>query len=48
MKAGAVPTVLIVGDDSGMRQAVQDLVESVGLRAASEPVSVRWSKADTN
>jgi FixJ family two-component response regulator len=35
MKASAVPTVFIVDDDAGMRQAVQDLVESVGLRAES-------------
>lgn len=35
MKAAAVPTVFIVDDDRGMRQAVQDLVESVGLRAES-------------
>jgi len=35
MKPVAVPTVFIVDDDSGMRQAVQDLVESVGLRAES-------------
>ena len=33
MKAAAVPTVFIIDDDRGMRQAVQDLVESVGLRA---------------
>src|SRR6201998_1881104 len=33
MKSGAVPTVFIVDDDRGMRQAIQDLVESVGLRA---------------
>ena len=33
MKPAAVPTVFIIDDDSGMRQAVQDLVESVGLRA---------------
>ena len=33
MKAGAVPTVFIIDDDGGMRQAIQDLVESVGLRA---------------
>jgi FixJ family two-component response regulator len=31
----AVPTVFIVDDDRGMRQAIQDLVESVGLRAES-------------
>jgi FixJ family two-component response regulator len=35
MKAGDVPTVFIIDDDRGMRQAVQDLVESVGLRAES-------------
>ena len=33
MKLPAVPTVFIVDDDGGMRQAIQDLVESVGLRA---------------
>ena len=33
MKAAAVPTVFIIDDDRGMRQAIQDLVESVGLRA---------------
>jgi len=32
MKAAAVPTVFIVDDDGGVRRAVQDLVESVGLR----------------
>jgi FixJ family two-component response regulator len=35
MKAGVVPTVFIIDDDGGMRQAIQDLVESVGLRAES-------------
>jgi FixJ family two-component response regulator len=35
MKAAAAPTVFIIDDDRGMRQAVQDLVESVGLRAES-------------
>jgi FixJ family two-component response regulator len=35
MKPAAIPTVFIVDDDRGMRQAVQDLVESVGLRAES-------------
>ena len=35
MKSAAVPAVFIIDDDSGMRQAVQDLVESVGLRAES-------------
>jgi len=33
MKSVAVPTVFIIDDDRGMRQAIQDLVESVGLRA---------------
>jgi FixJ family two-component response regulator len=33
MKSAAVPTVFIVDDDRGMRQSIQDLVESVGLRA---------------
>jgi FixJ family two-component response regulator len=35
MKAAAIPTVFIIDDDRGMRQAVQDLVESIGLRAES-------------
>ena len=35
MKPAAVSTVYIIDDDRGMRQAVQDLVESVGLRADS-------------
>ena len=35
MKPATVPTVFIIDDDRGMRQAVQDLVESVGLRAES-------------
>ena len=29
MKAAAVPTVFVIDDDGGMRQAIQDLVESV-------------------
>jgi FixJ family two-component response regulator len=33
MKGAAVPTVFVIDDDRGMRQAIQDLVESVGLRA---------------
>jgi len=35
MKAAPLPTVFIIDDDGGMRQAIQDLVESVGLRAES-------------
>jgi FixJ family two-component response regulator len=33
MRAAAVPTVFVIDDDRGIRQAIQDLVESVGLRA---------------
>jgi FixJ family two-component response regulator len=33
MKSAAGSTVFIIDDDRGMRQAIQDLVESVGLRA---------------
>ena len=35
MKSMTAPTVFIIDDDSGMRQAIHDLVESVGLRAES-------------
>jgi len=35
MKSTAVSTVFIIDDDRGMRQAIHDLVESVGLRAES-------------
>ena len=35
MKSAAVPIVFIIDDDPGMRQAIHDLVESVGLRAES-------------
>jgi FixJ family two-component response regulator len=35
MKSAEVPTVFIIDDDRGMRQSIQDLVESVGLRAES-------------
>ena len=35
MKSAVVPTVFIIDDDRGMRQAIEDLVESVGLRAES-------------
>jgi len=33
MKSAALPTVFIIDDDKGLRQAIEDLVESVGLRA---------------
>ena len=33
MKSTTVPTVFIIDDDRGMRHAIQDLVESVGLHA---------------
>ena len=35
MKSAAAPTVFIIDDDGGMRRAIHDLVESVGLRAES-------------
>ena len=35
MKSPAVATVFIIDDDRGMRQSIQDLVESIGLRAES-------------
>ena len=35
MKPAGVPTVFFIDDDRGMRQSIQDLVESVGLHAES-------------
>jgi FixJ family two-component response regulator len=35
MKPAGVPTVFIIDDDRGMRESIQDLVESVGLHAES-------------
>jgi FixJ family two-component response regulator len=35
MKSTGIGNVIIIDDDRGMRQAIQDLVESVGLRAES-------------
>jgi len=35
MTSSAAPTVFIIDDDRGMRDAIRDLVESVGLRARS-------------
>ena len=35
MKSAPVSSVFIIDDDRGMRQSIQDLVESVGLRAES-------------
>ena len=35
MRAAVVPIVFIIDDDRGMRQAIHDLVESVGLSATS-------------
>jgi FixJ family two-component response regulator len=35
MTSPGVPTVFIVDDDGGVRRAIQELVESVGLRAES-------------
>jgi FixJ family two-component response regulator len=44
MKSPGVPTVFIVDDDRGMRQSIQDLVESVGLRAESFATSAEFLK----
>jgi FixJ family two-component response regulator len=44
MKSAGVPTVFIIDDDRGMRQAIQDLVESVGLRAESFATSGEFLK----
>jgi FixJ family two-component response regulator len=35
MTSGAVPTVYVIDDDDSVRASIQDLVESVGLRAES-------------
>jgi FixJ family two-component response regulator len=35
MSAGDVPTVFIIDDDAGVRESIQDLVESVNLHAKS-------------
>ena len=35
MSIGDVPTVFIIDDDSGVRESIKDLVESVGLHAES-------------
>lgn len=35
MRSVTVPTVFVIDDDQAMREAIQDLVESVGLRAES-------------
>jgi len=35
MKPAGVPTVFIIDDDRGVRQSIQDLVESVGLHCES-------------
>ena len=35
MSTGDVPTVFIIDDDSGVRESIRDLVESVGLHAES-------------
>jgi len=35
MKSAGVPTVFIIDDDRGVRESIQDLVESVGLHSES-------------
>src|SRR5580658_4664491 len=47
MKSAGVPTVFIIDDDRGMRQAVQDLVESVGLRAESFATALEFLSRQT-
>jgi len=39
MSMGDVTTVFIVDDDAGVREAIKDLVESVGLRAEAFPTA---------
>ncbi len=39
MSTGDVTTVFIVDDDAGVREAIKDLVESVGLRAEAFPTA---------
>jgi FixJ family two-component response regulator len=45
MSGAVVPTVFIVDDDHGLRQAIHDLVESVGLRAQSFATGEEFLKA---
>ena len=45
MKTAVAPTVFIIDDDCGMRKAIQDLVESVGLRAESFATSLEFLRA---
>jgi FixJ family two-component response regulator len=47
MKSTAVSTVFIIDDDRGMRQAIHDLVESVGLRAESLRLVKSFSAGNT-
>ena len=46
MKPSALPTVYIVDDDGGIRKAIQDLVESVGLRAESFTTGEELQRAE--
>ena len=46
MKSAAVPTVFIIDDDRGMRQAIHDLVESVGLRSANNRPRISLGTVD--
>ena len=48
MKSAAVPIVFIIDDDRGMRQAIQDLVESVGLLAESFATGEEFLKRKRN
>ena len=42
MSTGDVPTVFIIDDDSGVRESIKDLVESVGLHAESFATAQRF------
>jgi FixJ family two-component response regulator len=44
MKSAGAPIVFIIDDDRGMRQSIQDLVESVGLHAESFATSGEFLK----
>jgi FixJ family two-component response regulator len=46
MKSTAVPTVFIIDDDRGVRQAIHDLVESVGC--AQKPLQLARSFSARN
>ena len=46
MSAGDAATVFIIDDDAGVRESIQDLVESVGLRAAPFATAQEFLSSD--